>query len=237
MLAKLTRSLSFAAFLMSISAVFTTGARAAEYDGTFFLQGLVGAAQFSEEDLTFRQAASSDATTAAENDLSTMPYFGVAVQWPLGGDTTEWGLEGNLLFGLHSSDKQVVATNNQVSVRVDSDLWLTDLAAGLYAAHLTSRWRFYVAAGPAMMFGEYSDDTIEEDLTVNPIQQVPSSHSESEFGIGGYARGGLEYRLDATQSVGVCVRWVQTNLQFDNAPGSDSELSGFQGFLSFSKYF
>jgi len=214
-----------------------SGAHAQGFARTVYVQGLIGGAQFSEDALTFQRTASSDSATTSENDLSTMPYFGLAVQYPLGTGKDTWGLDGSLLIGLRSDDKRVVATNNQVAISVDSELWITDLAAGLYLAHTFKGWRAYVAAGPVMLFGEYNDDTDEDDLTVAPTLRTSSTNSESEFGLGVYGRGGIEYQIGATEYVGLCVRGMKANLTFDSAPTASSELSAIQAFMTFSKYF
>ena len=234
----LTRKVfALSASLAFILAVQVPTVQAQDADRPVYVQALIGAAQFSADDLTFQQTASGDASASSENDLSTMPYLGVAVQAPLGGEMNEWGLDGSLLIGLRSRNKRVVATNNQVAISVDSELWLTDISAGLYVAHVAPRWRAYLAAGPAMLFGEYNDDTDEEDLSATPSPQTSSTNSDSEFGIGAYLRGGLEYRLNGTEFIGLCIRGMKTNIQFDSAPDAGSDLNGIQGFLSFSKYF
>jgi len=202
-----------------------------------FISVLVGAARFADDDLNFRQSASNDPTTISVNDLSSMPYGGVVVQYPLGGENTVWGFDGSLLFGVRSSNSRVVASNNQVSIRLDSQLLLTDVAAGLYLSHSSEYWRLYVAAGPAMMFGEYNEDMDQDDLTVTPNLRASSTYTESAFGIGGYVRAGIEYRLNSLDSIGICARALKTNLEFDSAPDPTSNLSGVQGFLSFSRYF
>lgn len=201
-----------------------------------FVQAMVGAAQFSEDDLTFSEISTTDGTVTSDNDLSTMPYLGMAFQYPFHGDNAQVGLDGSFLFGWRSKDTTVRGGSGQIAISVDSSLWLADLSVGLFVKHtFFNRWRTYAAAGPAVVFGEYSEDTDEEDST-NEINEK-NDNSDSEFGVGAYARVGFDYLFGPNAYVGVCVRGLKTNIEFDSAPDASSSLSGVQGFLTFSRHF
>lgn len=230
----MVKLLFFSASLAFFLTVQAPTVHALDVTPSVYIQALVGAAQFDRDDLTFQRSVSSDTATAIENDLSSMPYLGLAVQYPFGGENTAWGLDSSLLFGWRSRNKRVVASNNQVAISLDTELWLADLSAGLYVAHTSQHWRAYVAAGPAVVFGEYDE---KDDLTAIPRQQTSSGNSDSEFGIGAYVRGGIEYRLSDRGFVGFCVRGLKTNIEFDSAPGASSDLNGIQGFMTFSRYY
>ena len=232
-----TRALSAICLLFAIAmSCFTPDSLcAADRPAPTFVQALVGAAQFSEDDLTFAETSVIDGTTN-KNDLSSMPYIGMTFQHPLGGESTQFGLDGSFLFGWRSGDTRVRAGNGQIAISIDSSLWLADLSVGVYVTHTFSdRWRLYAAAGPAVVFGDYSEDTDEEDYQSG--DHTLSNRSDSEFGIGAYVRGGFDYLFAPNAYVGVCVRGLKTNLEFDSAPEASSSLSGVQGFLSFSRYF
>lgn len=200
-----------------------------------FVQAMVGAAQFSEDDLTFADTSANDGTTS-NNDLSTMPYLGMAIQYPFKGENTQIGLDAAFLFGWRSKDTNVRGGSGNLAVSIDSSLWLGDLSADLFVKHtFNDRWRTYVAAGPTMVFGEYSEDTDEEysDNETNDKHEK----SDSVFGIGAYARGGFDYLFGSNAYIGVCIRGLKTNIEFDDAPEASSSLSGVQGFLTFSRHF
>lgn len=201
-----------------------------------FVQALVGAAQFSEDDMTFAETSADDGSTSDSNDLSTMPYLGMAFQRPFSGKNTQIGLDGSLLFGWRSKDTNIRGGSGRLAVNIDSSLWLVDLSAGLYVKHtFGNRWRTYIAAGPAVVFGEYSEDVDENDSQDETNEQYEKS--DSVFGIGAYARGGFDYLFGSNAYIGVCLRGVKTNIEFDDAPNASSSLSGVQGFLTFSRYF
>lgn len=212
-------------------------ARLQAFDGQkpTFVQGMVGAAQFSEQDLTFAETT-GDGSTTSDNDLSKMPYFGITFQYPFHGERRQIGLDGSLLFGWRTRDRSVLAADNQVTIKLKSSLWLGDLSLGLYAKQdLGERWRFYIAAGPAMLFGDYSADSDEEDLTAGTA--ISARHTATEFGFGGYLRGGFDYRYSGDSHVGICVRGLTTNLEFEEAPEASSGLNGVQFFLTFARHF
>lgn len=226
-------------FLIIAVATFTllsiAPAAAAEARGFAYFQGLLGAADFDEDQLTFTEPSLGQQDPDATNDLSTMPYLGFAGQYPLYGREHQIGIDASLLIGWHSDDTSIVAGNGQARVEIDSDLWLVDLAIGLYAqTMLGDRWRLYAAAGPMMLFGEYSHDTTEEDPTVTPTVKTKNSSSDSAFGVGGYAKLGMEYRLSFDAFMGIAVRGIATNLEFDQAIDND-DLKGLQGFVTFTR--
>lgn len=209
---------------------------ASETQPLTFVQALVGAARFAEDDLTFAETSAADSTTTGSNDLSSMPYLGMAFQYPFQGTTTQIGLDGSFLFGWRSKNTKVRAGSGNLAVSIDSSLWLGDLSAGLYIKHtFNNRWRTYVAAGPAVVFGDYSEETDESDPVPEPGDKP--ENSDSVFGIGAYARGGFDYLFDSNAYVGICVRGLKTNIEFDDAPEASSGLSGIQGFLTFSRHF
>ncbi len=200
-----------------------------------YFQGLVGAANFDEDHLTFIEPATNDPDAISTNDLSNMPYLGIAAQFPLSPTETHFGIDTSLLFGWRSDKTSIYAGNGQARIKVDSKLWLADLAIGLYAQTvLGERWRVYGAVGPMLIFGDYSDDTSEEDLQATPVTETKDSSSDSSFGAGGYAKIGMEYRVSREAFIGVAVRGIATNLGFDHAMEDDG-LTGVQGFVTFTR--
>jgi Outer membrane protein beta-barrel domain len=207
---------------------------AADDFSTVHLQGYVGASSFDEDALTFYQASEADPNTVSTTDLSSMPYLGFSVQYALSPKPTHVGIDTSLLFGWRSDDSSVFIGDGQARVKIDAELWVLDLAVGVYAQTvLGERWRLYGAVGPMLLFGEYSDDTEEEDPSATPITEQKESSSDSAFGYGGYAKLGVEYALSRDDYIGIAVRAITTTLEFDNALDDDG-LSAFQGFATFT---
>ncbi|MBW2503969.1 MAG: outer membrane beta-barrel protein [Deltaproteobacteria bacterium] len=206
-----------------------------EYFSRTYVQGYVGAAGFDGDSLTFVEDSNTEPGTTSTTDLSTMPFLGLAGQFAFSPDETHCGIDASLLFGWRSDDSSVTAGNGQARIEIDSSLWLLDLAIGLYAqTTLGTSWRIYAAAGPVLLFGEYSGDTKDEDLTVTPTAERENNISDSAFGAGGYAKLGLEYALSGDSYIGVAIRGLATNLDFDSALDDDG-LTGIQGFITFTR--
>jgi hypothetical protein len=201
-----------------------------------YLQGLVGAGTFAADSLTFRLPP---AASGEEKDLSTMPFLGFIGQHLFAGDRTQVGVEGGVLFGWRSRSSSVLVGQNQAVVRIDSSFGLLDLSAGVCLnQRLGPRWRFTLAAGPAMVFAEYDAD---EDIrtaagAADPAAAAVRGGSESEFGVGGYARAGLEYEFAPQALVGFSVRGLATNMEFANTVDS-SRVRGVQAFVTFTRNF
>ena len=219
----------------------TSVAQAAEDLPPTYLQAFVGAAVFTEDQMTFVKGSDIDAGDETTHDLSTMPFLGFGSQYAFSEQASHFGLDGTILLGWRSHDSSLAAGNGQARVKLDTDLWLVDLAMGIYAQTIfADSWRIYLAAGPMMIFGEYQeevdDDALDDGNSEAVDQNPPESSSDSGFGVGGYARVGLEYRLANGAFMGLCMRGITTNLKFDAAL-DDSGLSGVQGFLTYSQSF
>ena len=210
-------------------------AGAAEGISRTYFQAYLGAAGFAEESMTFAEVSDSDPETISTTDLSSLPYLGLSAQFALAPGKTHVGIDSSLLFGWRSDDSSVAAGNGQLKVEIDSKLWLLDVAMGLYAqTFLGERWRLYGALGPMLLFADYSDDSTEADQTASPPVDKKESYSDSEFGVGGYAKLGLEYALSSDAYIGVAVRGITTNLEFERAIDDDG-LQGLQGFVTFTR--
>ncbi|MDH3998507.1 MAG: hypothetical protein OET90_06670, partial [Desulfuromonadales bacterium] len=184
----------------------------------------------------FAGTSSEDDSATGYNDLSEMPYFGLAFQHYFHGTDSAFGLDGGVLLGLKARDTRAVGGSGQIAIAVDSELWLVDLSIGVFAEHtLAERWRFYIAAGPTIILGDYSEDIEEEHFATHEI--TTSKDSDSQFSMGGYARAGVDYNFGYDSWIGLCVRGVKTNLEFDDAPNASSGLSGGQAFITFSRHF
>jgi hypothetical protein len=222
--------------LLVLSFLSTGLSRTTHAAGDSFLQGLVGAASFDEDSLTFRVPSSE---FADEEDLSSMPYVGFFGQHFVAGEATQVGFEGGVLFGWRSRDSTILLSQSQSVVKIDTSFWMLDLSAGVCLnQRLGSRWRLYLGAGPAMVFADYDEDgKVRSGDAADPdTAAAVAGESESGFGIGVYGRLGLEYEYHPTASVGISVRGLATDMEFDNAVGS-SEVNGVQGFITFTRHF
>jgi len=151
---------------------------------------------------------------------STLPLLGAAVMYPLSGERFQMGVEMGVTTGW-DADRGLVRLNNATQTRSDNRLVLVDGFVGAYAnVYLNRSWRLYGGAGPVLQFGsvdvEYTDENSERvDL------------NEDGFGLGVYARAGVELLLWNGTWAGIGVRRLDS--RFD--PGgslSDFDFEAMQ---------
>jgi hypothetical protein len=108
------------------------------------------------------------------------------------------------------------------AVTVDVDLFVFDLYGGPFAsAFLGDAIRTHVSAGPLMQWAQYEEASVFDDS------------SASGFGLGWYARTGLEFALSPRTMIGAGVRRADTKVDLDSNLG-DLDLEGFQFAITVS---
>jgi hypothetical protein len=235
----LTASLLFGALLPLSAATYTrsyVGSSSSDLDYDFWeknyaVQGLAGAVQFNN--LEFKM---QDAEGTKEVDLSLIPQIGGA--WstlPRGNRWVQFGLETTLLFGFQADDiNYLVAGGNGLHVSVDVSMWMVDFSGGAYLNCFIGRnrnLRAYLAAGPQLIYAEYD---AQRDYDSDAWDD--EEDEESAFGVGAYARAGLEFRLYAYGMLGAGVRANWADLDFTDVGGS-SDLTGLGGYVTFTAGF
>lgn len=193
-------------------------------------QGLLGAVRY--ENLKF---SVDDSDTPQEIDMTTLPQFGGAWSTLPKGDHLQLGLEATFLFGMRVDKiNYLYAGGGGLYVSLSSSLWMFDLAGGGYAnLYLGSsrKVRLYAGGGPLMMYASYRTDKDFDDEIVEDIVET-----ESAFGLGVYARSGIEFRVQEAGMLGLGVRGSWSNLDFSDN-GGRSELTGISAFATFTAGF
>jgi hypothetical protein len=104
------------------------------------------------------------------------------------------------------------------AVLVDLDLLICDIYGGPFASlWIADKWRVYGAAGPLVQFVGYDQDSGDELL----------DDGGSGFGTGWYARTGIEYFTAWGTSVGIGVRYLESNVELDDFIG-ELDAIGFE---------
>ncbi|MEW6747757.1 MAG: hypothetical protein AB1486_33940 [Planctomycetota bacterium] len=198
------------------------------------VQVLLGAAFLGDDDLEFESRSSTDPSLKAETDLSTMPLIGAFGQLPFAGSQTQVGMEAGLLFSWWRDSARVVAAGGGTAfVELDTSLVLFDFSAGAYVSSvLWDKLRVYAGAGPLLMFG-YLDS---EDEQGDAAGSVSVDETDSTFGVGGYARTGIELRLPDRSFIGLGMRWLRTELDF-SSDLEEVDIDGLQFGLTYTKGF
>lgn len=205
------------------------------WEENYQVQGLLGVVQY--ENLKFD---APDSTTPKEVDVSLIPQFGGAwMTKPWGGDRFQAGLECSFLLGMRFDKLNYLYAGGQgIYVSLSVSMWTVDLAGGVYAnIFLDSgkKVRIYAGAGPLINYANYRT---ESDYSTDGTNSVPAdvSDGESAFGIGVYARTGVEFRIHYRGTVGLGARGSWSNVDFTEYGGS-SELVGLAGFVTYTAGF
>ena len=69
------------------------------------------------------------------------------------------------------------------------------------------------------------------------LEDDVGSSSDSGFGVGGYVRGGAEYRLEDGSFLGIGVRALTSDLDFDTRADANVDLDGVQVMLTYTQIF
>ena len=184
------------------------------------LQGLIGWSSFETVEVDESGGITIDGD---RGDLDEIPLIGGGGQWKLGGERIDMGLETMLSFSWRGDAEAFVVGGGGAAVAIDVDLLLFEIYGGPFASTmLGDKVRVYGAAGPLFQFADYSenDDIIDDD--------------GSGFGVGWYARTGVEFALPSRVLIGFGVRWSDSDIDLSGGLG-DLEIEGLQGLITVTK--
>ncbi len=200
-----------------------------EWEEDYNVQALLGAVRF--DNLKFNI---EDSATPEEANYSTLPQLGGAWYSVPIGERFQFGLETSLLLGFRAVKlNYLYAGGGGLYVNLSSSFWMFDLAGGAYANLYLDpgqNVRLYAGCGPLMMYASYRT---EKDFSDGSDDKT---ETDSAFGIGMYARAGLEFRVYDKGMVGVGARGTWSNVDFSDA-GGHSDLTGIAGFVTFTAGF
>ncbi len=205
--------------LMLVGVVRAEDATYDTWNHNYVVQALLGAVQY--ENLKIDVDGGE-----AEVDLSIIPQIGAGWGTVPKGDHFQYGLECSFLLGFMADDISFRAGGGSTVVNVSASMWMFDIAGGPYASLFldkNKKVRIYAAGGPLLTYANYrADASIPEE-----------DHSESVFGLGLYARTGIEFRIYEAGMLGLGVRgsWASVDLA---EVGGKSDLTGMAAFISFT---
>lgn len=188
--------------------------------GEALLQGYFGAVLYEGE-----RSGGSRPSVGMDYDEMQLPTLGGGGQWKLAGEHVDFGLEGMLAFNWRAGASAYVVGGGGATVAVDVDLFVFDLYGGPFASvFLGDRVRAYASAGPLMQWAQYEESSLTGD------------GSSSGFGLGVYARAGLEFAVSPNSLVGFGVRWSDAEVDLGGDSG-DLDVSGIQLAVTFSQFY
>lgn len=190
-------------------------------DGQALLQGYLGVN--SIQDLSRRGGTSSD-IEAGSGTISQYPVIGGGGQFKLGGNRVDLGLEAMMSLGGRANGGAFVVGGGGAAVAVSLDLLIVDFYGGPFVSvPLGERARLYGAAGPVVQFANYHQSAA-------PGVEAGTGGG---FGVGGYARTGIELEISPGSFVGVGARWYDTSVNLSSNFG-DLDIEGIEAMLTFS---
>jgi len=196
-----------------------------EWNKNYTVQALLGAVQF--ENLKFDV---EDSQSSTDIDVSILPLLGAAWGTMPKGERFQYGLECSVLLGFRFDKlNYLYLGGGGAKASISISMWMLDLTGGPYASLFLDqdrKVRIYGGAGPLMTYANYRSDT-------DYPSKDDESNNESAFGIGLYARTGIEFRLHEKGLLGLGVRSSWASVDLSDVGGS-SELTGIAAFISFT---
>ena len=176
------------------------------------------------------QTAEWDELGEVELDVefpSSLPSGGVEAEYAYGGETLKWGINSGGSIAWKNSDTRISGgfsgdTGGVVRIELDNSLFIGELhLGGFVRSHLGDRISIYAAAGPMIMYGKHK---VEDEDVVSPTpdasgQIVITSSDESDFSVGVYGRAGIDFQYSAGQFIGLGVRYMKAEMDFDKTIG------------------
>ncbi len=176
-----------------------------------------------------------------EIDFSALPSGGIETEYIFGRGWMHWGLNpgGSVAWKSDDTNFSGALTNNNggtVLVELDNSLLLVELHLGGYVrGRLGERVTAYAAAGPMIMYGSHDIENETVEGTPQPPAGsvvIPESNS-SDINLGYYLRTGLDFQISDTQYLGLGVRYMSAELDFDQTVGT-LDIKGPQYVLTFT---
>ena len=150
-----------------------------------------------------------DVVDIDSDEFDSYPVLGGGGQWKFWGERADIGLE--LLFSAswRANAEAVSTLGGGGTVAVDVDTLLVDVFGGPFLSVFLGRSvRAYAAVGPMLQFLDYAQ---EDDLG--------NEADGSGFGVGAYARAGLEVHLQDKTWLGLGVRRTSSTVDLDDDLG------------------
>lgn len=177
----------------------------------------------------------SNNTPETEEEDFEILVFGADAQKSLGGEMLKYGFETGALFSIDSSVRHLSASSGseggKVAVSVDVNSLLIDYFAGGFLSIEPVHWlRLFVGAGPLLIWSLW--DSEPEESSSDEF----TSQSDSGFGVGVYARAGID--LFFTKKIGITAgaRVNETTLCLGDAP-YEIDVEGWQYYAGMALRF
>ncbi|MEZ5570420.1 MAG: outer membrane beta-barrel protein [Halioglobus sp.] len=173
-------------------------------------------------------------------DFSSLPIGGIEAEYILGRGWVHWGLNPGGSIAWKNDNTQVAGSLTEQNggtllVNIDNSLLLTELHLGAYVrGRLNERVTTYAAAGPMVMYGtlDVNNNNSSDSQSPDGSAAIPDDNS-SDINLGYYARVGIDFSIGNQQQLGLGLRYLSSELDFDKTVGK-VDLKGPQYVLTYS---
>ena len=197
----------------------------------------IGAMEVDDQSV---QIDDSDLTGDSELDFSTLPGGGIMVEMPFTRGAVEAGLETGAGIAWRNDGTDIagrsVDGNTTIRVDIENSFLLLDYDLGLFARfRLGAGMSVYAGGGGALVYGrhEVEDEQTDPDGAAGTIVILNDDQS-SDFGVGYYARVGIDYTGANGYGFGIGARWLGAELDFDETIG-EADVDGVFYCLTFTQ--
>ena len=224
-----------ASLLLPFSAIAADGDRPEGYEPQ--IQVFLGVLELDDQTGEWDEISDDD----VDVDFSSLPSAGIEGEYVYykgwvhaglnPGGSIAWKNDDTNFSGGYTED-----TGGVLAVDVDNSLFLMELHLGAYIrGRFSERITGYMAGGPMVLYGshEVEDESVEPsgDGTV-----IITETDSDDINIGYYARAGIDFETGENQQLGLGVRYLSTELDFDKTVGK-LDIEGPQYVLTFSQKF
>lgn len=205
------------------------------------VQVFFGVLELDDQTGEWEDIADSD----VDVDFSSLPSGGIEAEFVYGKGWVHWGINTGGSVAWKSEDTNFSGSSTgqsggTVIVELDNSLLLIEAHLGGYVrGRLTDRITTYAAAGPMVIYG--SHDIEDENIEERPVPvdgsdiDIPESDS-SDINLGFYARAGVDFEIGKNQHLGLGVRYLNSELDFNDTVGK-LDVEGPQYMLTFTTAF
>lgn len=201
-------------------------------------QLFLGALKLNDQNINWQEFSDG----AGEVDFTTLPVAGIETEYTFHQGWIHWGINSGGSLAWKNNDTTFSGSRTRGGViqnsTLDSSMMLAELHLGGYVrGRIKPRITTYAAAGPMLLYGRHeTDDQMVFDEQGNQIEdtQVIASRDSSALNLGYYARAGIDFEVRKNQHLGVGLRYMAGELDFDNTAGN-IDIEGPQFVFTFSK--
>ncbi|MDX1732991.1 MAG: hypothetical protein R3228_01445 [Halioglobus sp.] len=196
------------------------------------VQVFFGALELDEQSVAWTDVSSSEVDVKFER----IPVLGVEGEYILHNGWLHIGVNPGASLAWMTDDVRIRGTLSGpggavLAGSIDNSLWLVEAHLGGYVrGRLHDRITTYAGAGPMFMFGHHEVD----DTSSNRGNLQVLKNNAADFNLGYYARAGVDFEFQRDRHLGLGVRYLSTELNFDDTVG-EVDIEGPQWLFSYSQ--